>query len=124
MKLGNRESVIKKAKNTQVSGCKFQENTHMQIRPLGDRVVVKPISKEEVTKSGIVIPDTIEKERPEQGEVVAIGPGKLLENGQRSTLDVKVGDRVIFSKYGPSEVKVEKEEYLIIKEEDILAVLQ
>lgn len=96
----------------------------MQIRPLGDRVVVKPSSKEEVTKSGIVIPETIEKERPEQGEVVAVGPGKMLDNGQRGVLDVKVGDRVIFSKYGPSEVKVEKEEYLIIKEEDILAILQ
>lgn len=96
----------------------------MQIRPLGDRVVVKPSSKEEVTKSGIVIPETIEKERPEQGEVVAVGPGKMLDNGQRGALDVKVGDRVIFSKYGPSEVKVEKEEYLIIKEEDILAILQ
>lgn len=96
----------------------------MQIRPLGDRVVVKPVSKEEVTKSGIVIPETVEKERPEQGEVVAVGPGRVMDNGQRAAMDVKVGDKIIFSKYGPSEIKVEKEEYLIIKEEDILAILQ
>lgn len=96
----------------------------MQIRPLGDRVVVKPISKEETTKSGIVIPETVEKERPEQGEIVAVGSGKLLENGQRATLDVKVGDKVLFSKYGPTEIKIEREEYLVIKEEDILAILQ
>lgn len=96
----------------------------MQIRPLGDRVVVKPVSKEEVTKSGIVIPETVEKERPEQGEVVAVGPGRVMDNGQRAVMDVKVGDKIIFSKYGPSEIKVEKEEYLIIKEEDILAILQ
>lgn len=96
----------------------------MQIRPLGDRVVVRPISKEETTKSGIVIPKTVEKERPEQGEIIAVGPGKILENGQRAPLDVKVGDKVLFSKYGPAEIKIEREEYLVIKEEDILAILQ
>lgn len=96
----------------------------MQIRPLGDRVVVRPISKEETTRSGIVIPETTEKERPEQGEIIAVGPGKILENGQRTPLDVKVGDKVLFSKYGPTEIKIEKEEYLVIKEEDILAILQ
>jgi len=96
----------------------------MQIRPLGDRVVVRPISKEETTKSGIVIPETMEKERPEQGEIIAVGPGKISENGQRTPMDVKVGDRVLFSKYGPSEIKIEREEYLVIKEEDILAILQ
>lgn len=96
----------------------------MQIQPLGDRVVVQAVSKEEVTKSGIVIPATVEKERPEQGEVKAVGPGRLLDNGQRAPMGVKVGDRILFSKYGPSEIKIEREEYLVIKEEDILAILQ
>lgn len=93
------------------------------IKPLGDRVVVEPISEEEVTKSGIVIPDTAEKEKPEQGKVIAVGPGKI-EGGKRIPLEVKAGDIVLFAKYGPSEVKIEDKEYLVIKEEDILAVLK
>lgn len=96
----------------------------MQIQPLGDRVVVQAVSKEEVTKSGIVIPATVEKERPEQGNVIAVGSGRLLDNGQRAPMGVKVGDRILFSKYGPTEIKIEREEYLVIKEEDILAILQ
>lgn len=95
----------------------------MNIRPLGDRVVVEPISKEETTSSGIIIPDTAEKEKSEQGRVIAVGQGRILDNGQRVALEVKVGDKVLFSKYGPSEVEIEKKEYLVIKEEDILAVL-
>ncbi|MDI3280577.1 MAG: co-chaperone GroES [Bacillota bacterium] len=91
------------------------------IKPLADRVVVKAVQEEEKTKGGIVLPDTA-KERPQEGEVVAVGPGKLLENGQRAAMEVKVGDKVIFSKYGGTEVKIDGEEYLILRESDILAV--
>lgn len=94
------------------------------LKPLGDRVIVKAIAEHEATKSGIIIPETAGKEKPEKGEVVAVGPGKLLESGARSALQVKVGDKVVFKKYGPDEVKVENIEYLIVSEEDILAVLE
>ncbi|ACX51332.1 MULTISPECIES: co-chaperone GroES [Ammonifex] len=93
------------------------------IRPLGDRVVVKPLPAEEVTKGGIVLPDTA-KEKPQKGEVVAVGPGRLLENGQRVPIDVKVGDKVLYSKYAGNEVKIDGEEYLILRESDILGVLE
>jgi chaperonin GroES len=93
-----------------------------QIRPIGDRVVVKPAPKEEVTKSGLVIPDTA-KEKPQEGTVVAIGSGRLLDNGDRAPVDLKVGDRVLFAKYGGTEFKLEGEEYLVLKENDILAVI-
>lgn len=93
----------------------------MKLEPIGDRVVVHGLSQEEVTKSGIVLPDTAKEEKPEQGEIIAVGPGKLLENGQRAPLAVKVGDKVVFKKYGPDEVKIDGEEYLILSEEDILA---
>ena len=96
----------------------------MKIKPLGDRVVLKPISVEEKSKSGIIIPDTAEKERPEQGKVVAVGPGRVLESGKIQPLSVKKGDVVLFTKYGPNEVKVDGTEYLIAKEEDILAILE
>lgn len=92
----------------------------MNIKPLADRVVVKPIEEAEVTKSGIVLPDTA-KEKPQQGEIVAIGPGKL-EDGKRVELEVKVGDKVIYRKYGGTEIKIEGDEYLILTEEDILAI--
>lgn len=93
------------------------------IKPLGDRVVIEALAKEEVTKSGIVLPDTV-KEKPQEGKVVAVGSGKTLENGQKVALDVKVGDKIIFSKYAGTEVKVEGKEYLIISERDILAVIE
>ncbi len=86
-----------------------------------DRVVVKPNTEEERTKGGIVLPDTA-KERPQEGEVIAVGPGKLLENGQRAPVDVKPGDKVIFAKYGGTEVKIDGEEYIILRQSDILAV--
>lgn len=95
----------------------------MNLRPLGDRLVVKPLSEEEVTKGGIILPDTVEKERPEQGEVVAAGTGRIMENGNLAPMTVKVGDKVVFKKYSPDEVKVDGEEYLIISESDILAVV-
>ena len=92
------------------------------IKPLGDRVVIEALAKEEVTKSGIVLPDTV-KEKPQEGKVVAVGTGKILENGQKVALEVKVGDNIIFSKYAGTEVKVEGKDYLIISERDILAVI-
>lgn len=93
-----------------------------QIRPTGDRVVVKPAAKEEVTKSGIVIPDTA-KEKPQEGTIVAVGSGRLLDNGDRAPIDVSKGDRVLFAKYGGTEFKLDGEEYLVLKENDILAVI-
>ena len=96
----------------------------MKIKPLADRVVIEPISIEEKTKTGIVLPDTADKEKPEQGKVVAVGPGRLDENGQRLAMEVKKGDKVLFTKYGPAEIKINNKEYLIAKEEDILAILE
>ena len=95
----------------------------MNIKPLDDRVLIEPNSQEEKTKSGIVLPDTADKEKPEQGKVVAVGPGRMDSNGKHIPMTVKIGDVVLFTKYGPSEVKVDKKEYLIAKEEDILAIL-
>jgi len=94
----------------------------MQLKPLGDRVVIKVLTQEEKTKGGIVLPDTA-KEKPQEGEVVAVGSGRVLENGQRLPLEVKVGEKVIFSKYAGTEVKVDDEEYLILSERDILAIV-
>ncbi len=91
----------------------------MNIKPLSDRVLIEPISKEEKTESGIILPDTAEQEKPEQGKVIAVGPGK-----KNKPVDVKVGDIVLFTKYGPSEIKIEDKEYLIAREEDILAILK
>jgi chaperonin GroES len=97
----------------------------MKIKPLSDRVVLEAISVEEKTASGIVLPDTAEKERPEQGKVIAVGPGKVIaELGKRVPVNIKVGDVVLFTKYGPNEVKVDGKEYLIAREEDILAILE
>ncbi len=96
----------------------------LTLKPLTDRVIVKPASQEEVTKSGIVLPDTARGERPEKGEVLAVGPGKVLENGQRQEMSVKVGDTVVFTKYAPNEVKIDGEEVLIIREDDIMAVVE
>ncbi|HEY7356091.1 MAG TPA: co-chaperone GroES [Ktedonobacterales bacterium] len=93
-----------------------------KIRPVGDRVVVKPSAKEEVTRSGIVIPDTA-KEKPQEGEIIAVGSGKLLDSGDRQPLEVKVGDRVLYAKYGGTEFKLDGEDYLVMKESDILAIL-
>ena len=93
----------------------------MTLKPLGDRVVVKAIEEEEKTAGGIVLPDTA-KEKPQKGEVIAVGTGKLLDNGERVPLEVKVGDKVIFAKYGGTEVKLNGTEYLILRESDILAI--
>ncbi|SFR17640.1 co-chaperone GroES [Desulfoscipio geothermicus] len=93
------------------------------IRPLGDRVVVKPLPSEEVTKGGIILPDTA-KEKPQQGKVMAVGPGKLLDNGERVPIDLKVGDKVLFSKYSGNEFKINDEEYLVLREMDIYGVVE
>jgi len=91
-----------------------------KLQPLADRVLVKPIEKEEKTKSGIYLPDTA-KEKPQEGEVLAVGPGKLSDDGKRVPLDLKVGDRVIYAKYGGTEIKVDDEDLIILRESDILA---
>lgn len=93
----------------------------MVLRPLADRVVVKPVQAEEKTKGGIVLPDTA-KDKPQEGEVIAVGPGRILDNGTKLAPEVKVGDRVIYSKYSGTEIKIEGEEYLIVRESDVLAV--
>ncbi|MFH1427751.1 MAG: co-chaperone GroES [Patescibacteria group bacterium] len=95
----------------------------MNIRPLHDNVIIKPLNEDEVTKTGILLPDTVDKEKPEKGEVIAIGEGKLLDNGQRSAMSVKVGDKVMFKKYSPDEFKIDDEEYLVVSESDIIAIL-
>ncbi len=98
--------------------------SNLNIRPLHNNLIVKALSEETSTAAGIVLPDTVDKERPEKGEVLAVGSGKLLENGTRAPMEVKVGDKVMFKKYSPDEIKLEKEEYLIIAESDILAILE
>ena len=95
----------------------------MNIKPLSDHILIEAIKEEEKTKSGILLPNTIEKERPEQGKVVAVGQGKRNEKGEITPMEVKVGDKVIFTKYGPNEIKIEGKEYLIAKEDDILAII-
>ena len=90
------------------------------LQPMADRVLVKPIEKEEMTKSGIYIPDTV-KEKPQEGEIIAVGPGKMSEDGNRIAMDVKVGDTVIYAKYGGSEIKIDDEDLMILRESDILA---
>jgi len=96
----------------------------MNIKPLSDHILIEPIKEEEKTESGIILPDTASKERPEQGRVIAVGPGKRNEDGKIVPLDVKVGQKVLFTKYGPNEIKVDNKEYLIAKQEDILAILE
>jgi chaperonin GroES len=93
----------------------------MALKPLGDRIIVKAASSEEVTRGGIVLPDSA-KEKPQEGEVVAVGAGRTLDNGKIAEVDVKVGDRVLFAKYGGTEVKVDGEELIILRQDDVLAV--
>jgi chaperonin GroES len=95
----------------------------MKIRPLHDRVIVKRIEEEETTKGGIIIPDTA-KEKPIEGKVVAVGAGKLLENGKKQPLEVKKGDKILFGKYAGTDIKIEGEEHLIMREEDIIAIVE
>ena len=96
----------------------------MKINPLSDHILIEPMPQEEKTKSGILLPETAEKEKPEQGKVIAVGPGRKNDEGKVIPLDVKPGDKVLFTKYGPNEIKVDDKEYLIAREEDILAILE
>lgn len=96
--------------------------TNKSIRPLQDRLVVRRLSEEEKTKGGIIIPDTA-KEKPQEGEVIAVGHGKVLESGKVQPLDVKVGEKILFSKYSGNEVRIGNEEYLIVREDDVLGVI-
>ena len=95
----------------------------MKIRPLNDRILVKRLEEEEKTAGGIIIPDSA-KEKPAEGEIIAVGPGKLNDAGERVAMDVKAGDRVLFSKYGGTDVKLDGEDYLIMREDDILGVIE
>ncbi|MBM2809999.1 MAG: groS [Chloroflexi bacterium] len=99
-----------------------QTSTATKLVPLGDRVVVRPKDREEMTKSGIVLPDTI-KEKPQEGEVIAVGPGRILDNGSRLEMELKVGQAVLYAKYAGTEFKLQDEEYLILREPDVLAVV-
>ncbi len=96
----------------------------MKLKPLFNNVIVKPLKDEKVTESGIILPDTVDKEKPEKGEIIAVGSGKVLENGQVSKMSVKVGDQVMFKKYSPDEVKVDGQDYLVLSESDIIAIIE
>ncbi|MCZ7626432.1 MAG: co-chaperone GroES [Candidatus Methylomirabilota bacterium] len=95
----------------------------MKVKPLHDRILVKRLEEKETRKGGIIIPDTA-KEKPQEGEVIAVGPGKVGDDGKRQPMDVKVGDKILFGKYSGSEVKLDDEEFLIMREEDVLCILQ
>lgn len=94
-----------------------------KVQPLGDRVLIKPLEAEEKTKGGIILPDTA-KEKPQEGKVAAVGKGKVLESGKTEPLEVKVGDKVLYGKYSGTEIKIDGEEHLIVKEEDVLAIIK
>ncbi len=96
----------------------------MHVRPLGDRVVVKPKPREEKTKGGVILPDTASKERPMQGEVIAVGPGRHTDDGKLIPITVEVGQQVLFAKYAGTEFKIDDEEYLILQERDLLGIIQ
>jgi len=103
----------------------MEKDTKKKIIPLGDRVLVKPVSVEGTrTESGIIIPDTVDKEKPEIGKVIAVGAGRINDNGDTIPVRVKVGDTVLFSKYGPDEIKLNNEEYLVLSEGNILAIIK
>jgi chaperonin GroES len=108
---------------TQEVGTLAKATAHAsKLRPLGDRVVVRPSAREEMTKSGIVLPDTA-KEKPQEGTIIAAGPGRVLEDGKREAMDVKTGDKVLYAKYAGTEFKVDGEDLLIVSQKDILAIL-
>ncbi|HOX21725.1 MAG TPA: co-chaperone GroES [Candidatus Paceibacterota bacterium] len=93
------------------------------LKPLADHVIIEPISEDTVTKSGIVLPDTAEKEKPQKGKIIAVGPGKINDKGERIVPEVKVGDIVLFQKYSPSEIKIDNKDYLVAREDDIMAII-
>ncbi len=103
--------------------AKKVSGTATQLKPLGDRLVVRPSAREEMTKSGIVLPDTA-KERPQEGTIMAAGPGRILDDGSREAMDVKVGQKILFQKYAGTEFKLDEEELLILSQKDVLAVIE
>lgn len=105
-----------------MAATKTRTKTKTKLTPIGDRVVVRPKEKEEVTKSGIFLPDTA-KEKPQEGEVVTVGPGRVLDNGTRLKMDLKVGQSVLYAKYAGTEFKLDDDEYLILREPDVLAIV-
>jgi chaperonin GroES len=123
-KAKNSKKTVKKASNNKKVSQKPANKSNNKITPLGDRILLKPFSQDEMstTASGIIIPDTVSKEKPEQGTVIAVGEGRW-DNGKRVPMNIKVGDRVVFSRYGYEEVKYEGVEYYILKEENILAII-
>ncbi len=96
----------------------------MKLKPISDHIIIEPLKEEEKTKGGIFLPQSAEKEKPEQGTVVAVGPGKIDSSGKKIPMEVKEGDKVIFTKYGPQEIKVGNKEYLIASQDDILAIIE
>jgi chaperonin GroES len=96
----------------------------MSLKPLGDHIIIKPLTNEEITKAGIVLPDTVDKDRPERGEIIAVGPGRVLDNGSRSTMDVSVGQKVMFKKYSPEEIKINGETFLVINSSEVIAIIE
>jgi len=96
----------------------------MKIKPLSDHILIEPLKEENKTRGGILLPETAEKEKPEQGKIIAVGSGRRTAEGKIVPLEVKVGDKVLFTKYGPNEIKIDGKEYLIAKEEDILAIIE
>jgi chaperonin GroES len=113
---------MRQVKNGQVEVATLATETKVNIKPLGDRVVIRPAQREEVTASGVILPDTA-KEKPQRGTVLAVGPGKLNDNGQRVPLEVSEGAEVLYAKYAGTEIKIEGEDLLIVSEKDILAIV-
>jgi chaperonin GroES len=112
-----------KATHAPATAAKGAPVSKTKLRPLGDRVVIQPTPREEMTKSGIVIPDTV-KEKPQEGMVLAVGPGRILDDGKREQIDVKKGDKVLYAKYAGSEFKLDGEDLLIVSQKDILAIVE
>jgi chaperonin GroES len=96
----------------------------MTLKPLGDHIVVKPISSEEITKAGLVLPETFDKDRPERGEVIAVGSGRVLDNGTRAPMEVAVGQKVVFKKYAPEEIKIDGQTFLVINASEVIAIIE
>jgi chaperonin GroES len=111
------------AKHAPAKATKRAPVSKKKLRPLGDRVVVQPSAREETTKSGIVIPDTA-KEKPQEGTLLAVGPGRILDDGKREAMDVKTGDKVLYAKYAGTEFKLDGEDLLIVSQKDILAIVE
>lgn len=106
----------------QVQNPSFKK-ANMKIKPLSDHIVIEPLREEEKSKGGILLPQSVEKEKPEQGKVIFVGPGKMTSSGKIIPMEVKKGDKVLFTKYGPNEIKIENKEYLIASQDDILAII-